>query len=65
VGNLALQYGATRLPANATAVIMLTEVVFASGSALLLGAGMLDVRLAVGGAAIVGAALLAARRGAH
>ena len=29
-GNLALQYGAARLPANVTAVIMLTEVVFAS-----------------------------------
>ena len=60
-GNLALQYGAARLPANATAVIMLTEVLFASASALALGAGTLDVRLALGGAAIVGAALLAAR----
>ena len=60
-GNLALQFGATRLPANATAVIMLTEVLFASGSALALGAGTLDLRLALGGAAIVGAALLAAR----
>jgi drug/metabolite transporter (DMT)-like permease len=60
IGNLALQYGATRLPANATAVIMLTEVVFASVSALALGAGTLDARLAFGGAAIVGAALLAA-----
>ena len=65
VGNLALQYGATRLPANATAVIMLTEVLFASASALLLGAGTLDARLALGGAAIVGAALLAARQGGH
>jgi drug/metabolite transporter (DMT)-like permease len=61
-GNLALQYGATRLPANATAVIMLTEVLFASASALALGAGTLDLRLAVGGGAIVGAALLAARQ---
>jgi len=60
-GNLALQYGATRLPANATAVIMLTEVLFASASALALGAGTLDLRLAIGGAAIIGAALLAAR----
>jgi drug/metabolite transporter (DMT)-like permease len=60
-GNLALQYGATRLPANATAVIMLTEVLFASVSALALGAGVLDARLAVGGAAIIGAALLATR----
>ena len=60
-GNLALQFGATRLPANATAVIMLTEVLFASVSALALGAGTLDLPLAVGGAAIVAAALLAAR----
>lgn len=59
-GNLALQYGAARLPANATAVIMLTEVLFASGSALALGAGTLDLRMALGGAAIVAAALLAA-----
>ena len=63
--NLALQFGATRLPANATAVIMLTEVLFASASALALGAGTLDLRLAVGGAAIVGAALLAARQHAR
>ena len=60
LGNLALQYGATRLPANATAVIMLTEVLFASGSALALGAGRVDARLLLGGAAIVAAALLAA-----
>ena len=65
-GNLALQFGATRLPANATAVIMLTEVLFASVSALALGAGTLDARLAFGGAAIVAAALLAALpRNAH
>ena len=64
-GNLALQYGATRLPANATAVIMLTEVLFASVSALALGAGTLDLRLAIGGAAIIGAALLAARQHAN
>lgn len=64
-GNLALQYGATRLPANATAVIMLTEVLFASVSALALGAGTLDLRLAIGGAAIVGAALLAAHQHAR
>ena len=32
-GNLALQYGAARLAANLTAVVMLTEVVFASASA--------------------------------
>jgi drug/metabolite transporter (DMT)-like permease len=60
--NLALQYGATRLPANATAVIMLTEVLFASGSALALGAGTLDLRLTIGGSAIIAAALLATRQ---
>lgn len=63
-GNLALQYGATRLPANTTAVIMLSEVLFASASALALGAGVLDLRLALGGAAIIGAGVLAARQGA-
>ena len=60
-GNLALQYGAARLPANRTAVIMLTEVVFASLSALALGGGVLTPRLAIGGAFIVAGALLAAR----
>jgi drug/metabolite transporter (DMT)-like permease len=60
-GNLALQYGAARLPANVTAVVMVTEVVFASASALLLGAGQLTLPLLAGGVLIVGAALLAAR----
>ena len=60
LSNLALQYGATRLTANATAVIMLTEVLFASGSALALGAGSLNLRLALGGLLILAAALLAA-----
>ena len=60
--NLALQYGAARLPANATAVIMITEVVFAAGSALALGGGALEPRVAAGGALIMVAALLAAWR---
>jgi drug/metabolite transporter (DMT)-like permease len=60
-GNLALQYGAARLPANVTAVVMLTEVLFASVSALLLGAGSLTPSLALGGALILGAALLSTR----
>ena len=60
--NLALQYGAARLPANATAVIMITEVVFAAGSALALGGGALEPRVAGGGALIMAAALLAAWR---
>jgi drug/metabolite transporter (DMT)-like permease len=60
--NLALQYGASRLPANATAVIMITEVLFASASALALGGGTLSARVALGGALIMAAALLAAWR---
>ena len=58
--NLALQYGAARLPAHRTAVVMLTEVVFASASALALGAGTMSGRLALGGSFIVAGALLAA-----
>jgi len=61
-GNLALQYGAARLPANRTSVVMLTEVVFASASAIALGAGTLTGRLAIGGALIIAGALLAAVR---
>ncbi|HSI47839.1 MAG TPA: DMT family transporter [Ideonella sp.] len=60
--NLALQYGASRLPANVTAVIMLTEVLWAAGSALALGAGTLTLQLAMGGALIVAGAALAALR---
>jgi drug/metabolite transporter (DMT)-like permease len=59
-GNLALQYGAARLPANRTAVVMLTEVVFASGSAIAFGGGVMTGRLAVGGGLIVASALFAA-----
>jgi drug/metabolite transporter (DMT)-like permease len=58
VGNLALQYGAARLRANVTAVVMLTEVVFASVSALMLGAGVLTTRLVGGGLMILVAAAL-------
>ena len=61
VGNIALQYGAARLPANVTAVVMISEVLFASVSALLLGAGTLTVAMLLGGALIVGATLLSAR----
>jgi drug/metabolite transporter (DMT)-like permease len=60
-GNLALQYGAARLPANVTAVVMLTEVLFAAASALALGGGTLSAPLVAGGALILLAALLAAR----
>lgn len=58
VSNLALQYGAARLPANVSSVVMLTEVLFASASALLLGGGVMTVSLALGGGLILLAALL-------
>ncbi|WP_298835186.1 DMT family transporter [uncultured Piscinibacter sp.] len=58
VGNLALQYGAARLPANVTAVVMLTEILFASVSALALGGGSLTAQLFAGGLLILLAALL-------
>lgn len=60
LSNLALQYGAARLPANATSVVMLSEVIFAAVSALSLGGGHVTWPLAVGGALIVAAAALAA-----
>ncbi len=58
LSNLALQYGAARLSANVTAVVMVTEVLFASVSAVALGAGQMSLPLALGGALIVAAALL-------
>ena len=56
--NLALQYGAARLQASATSLIMLSEVVFASVSAVLLGAGELTGRTLAGGGLILLASLL-------
>jgi drug/metabolite transporter (DMT)-like permease len=58
-GNLALQYGAARLSASTTSLIMLTEVLFASASAVLLGAGELTAQTLGGGALILLAALWA------
>lgn len=62
-GNLALQYGAARLPANVTSVVMLTEILFASASALALGGGSLNGQLLLGGALILLAALLSTLAG--
>ncbi len=59
-GNVALQYGAARLPAQATALIMLSEVVFASASSMALGAAEMTLRTAAGGALILAAAIWAA-----
>jgi drug/metabolite transporter (DMT)-like permease len=60
VSNMSLQYGASRLSANATSVVMLMEVVFASVSSVLLGSGTVTPPLLLGGALIVSAALFAA-----
>ena len=59
LGNLALQYGAARLSASATSLIMLSEVVFASVSSVVLGAGELSTRTLLGGGLILLASLLA------
>ncbi|MBI5278799.1 MAG: DMT family transporter [Burkholderiales bacterium] len=58
--NLCLQYGASRLAAHTTALVMLSEVVFASLSSVLLGAAELTPRVAAGGALILAAAAWAA-----
>jgi drug/metabolite transporter (DMT)-like permease len=60
ISNAALQYGAARLAATTTALVMLTEILFASGSAALLGAAAFTPRIWLGGSLIVLAALMAA-----
>ena len=62
LSNYALQYGATRLAAGTTELIMLSEVVFASVSSVLLTDTALDARTVLGGSLIVSAALLATLR---
>jgi drug/metabolite transporter (DMT)-like permease len=59
-GNMALQFGAARLPSSVTAVVMITEVLFASVSAVLLGAGVVTPGLLAGAALILGATLWSA-----
>ncbi|WP_026432448.1 DMT family transporter [Paracidovorax oryzae] len=59
LGNWALQFGASRLAAGTTAIVMLSEVVFASVSSVLLSAATLQPRTLLGGGMIVLAALLA------
>lgn len=58
VGNFALQYGASHLSASATSLIMLSEVVFASVSSVVLGTGELSTRTLAGGGLILLASLL-------
>jgi len=60
LGNWALQFGAARLAAGTTAVVLLSEVVFASVSSVVLSAAQLQPRTLLGGALIVSASLLAA-----
>ena len=63
--NLALQYGAVRLRANVTAVVMLTEILFATASAVGLGDQALTAAMAAGGLLILGAAALSAWEPEH
>ena len=59
--NYALQYGAARLSAHTTAMVMMSEVMFASVSSVALGASTLSWRVGLGGGMIVFAALLASQ----
>jgi drug/metabolite transporter (DMT)-like permease len=61
--NSALQYGASRLNAHASALIMLSEIVFASVSSIALGAATLSWRVATGGSLILLAAAWSAWAG--
>jgi drug/metabolite transporter (DMT)-like permease len=68
--NIALEYGASRISAHAGALIMLSEVVFASLSSVALGAAELTGRTLAGGALILAAAAWSAwpggdRKAAH
>src|SRR5512140_143077 len=54
--NVALQYGATRLTSGTTALIMLSDVLFASLSSVALGAAELTARTLIGGGLILAAA---------
>jgi drug/metabolite transporter (DMT)-like permease len=58
--NLSLQFGAARLRASTTAVVMVSEVLFASVSAVAMGAATLQLRTLAGGVLIAAAALMAA-----
>jgi drug/metabolite transporter (DMT)-like permease len=60
LSNLALQYGAARLKASTTSLVMLTEILFATASSVILGAAQLQARVVLGGLLIIAAALWAA-----
>ena len=56
LSNIALQYGAARLAAQTTSLVMLSEILFASVSSVLAGAAELTPRIWLGGALILAAA---------
>lgn len=60
LANVGLQYGAARLSAHTTSLVMLAEVVIASVSSVAMGAAQFGWRTALGGALIVLAAALSA-----
>ncbi len=60
LSNWTLQYGASRLAATTAAVVMLSEVVFASASNVLIEGTVLSDRLLLGGALVLSASLIAA-----
>lgn len=59
LSNLALQYGATRLPSNTVALLLTLEVFFAAISSALMGQSTLNARILLGGGLIVVASVLA------
>lgn len=59
LSNLSLQYGAARLSANTTALVMLSEILFATASSVAWGVSELTARKLFGGLLIVLAAVLA------
>ena len=60
LSNAALQYGAARLAASTTALVMLSEILFATVSAAALDAAQFTPRIFLGGGLIILAAVLAA-----
>ena len=61
-GNLAFQYGATRLGVMTASLIMLSELLFAAVSSAWWGASTLTLRTLAGGSLIVLAAVLASKK---
>ena len=57
LSNLALQYGAARLPANIIAAVMPSEIIFATVSAILIAGEEFTQRLLIGGILILIATL--------